>query len=525
MVYKLIRELVEYGLDCGLVNAEDVVFTVNKLFALLKLDGDQEAIPQISSPTSKSPSRSGGCHNLEEILAALTQWAFEQGLFPDNTVDHRDIFDTAVMGCLTPPPSQVIAEFKSRYEKSPVEATNWFYKFSQNNDYIRRYRIQRDIKWKTATEYGDLDITINLSKPEKDPKAIAAAKLQPQGGYPRCQLCVENEGYLGRLNHPARSNHRIIPVSIRGEGDTCESWGFQYSPYVYYNEHCILLNKSHVPMAINKAAFEKLFSFVEQFPHYMVGSNADLPIVGGSILSHEHFQGGNYTFPMAQAPIEKTFTLRAFPQVEAGILKWPMSVIRLLHTDSKILAQAANLILTRWRQYSDPSVGIFAQTGAVPHNTITPIVRFRDGAYEIDLALRNNITTEEHPLGVFHPHAELHHIKKENIGLIEVMGLAILPARLKNELEFLANFILTYKDKVDQWEEIAATLDISVQGGISKHLPWAKTFAQSCTKENIHQVLQQEIGLVFLKVLSHAGVFKRDTEGQAAFSRFTATLN
>ena len=512
MIYDLIRQLVEYGLDFGLVQPEDTIYTANRLFALFKLDGDDAAIPAHTGQAAPHG------HQLEPLLAALLDWAYDHGLLEGNSVDYRDILDTAIMGCLTPPPSQVNATFKALYQKSPQAATDWFYEFSQNSDYIRRYRIQRDMKWTVATEYGELDITINLSKPEKDPKAIAAAKLKPQGGYPKCQLCVENEGYSGRLNHPARSSHRIIPVIIEGQ-----EWGFQYSPYVYYNEHCILLNKSHVPMEINKAAFGKLFDFVRQFPHYMVGSNADLPIVGGSILSHEHFQGGNYTFPMARATVETPFIMKDFPQVEAGILKWPMSVIRLRHQDYNILVEAADFVLTRWRGYSDPAAGIVAHTGTTPHNTITPIARFRAGAYEMDLALRNNITTEEHPMGVFHPHAELHHIKKENIGLIEVMGLAILPARLKTELELLADFILSHKN-VAEWSTIVATLPPDQQEAISKHLDWAATFAHQCNLDTVHHILQQQVGHVFLQVLAHAGVFKDTAEGKVHFKRFIQTL-
>ena len=512
MIYDLIRQLVEYGLDCGLVQPEDTIYTANRLFALFKLDGDDAAIPAHTGQAAPHG------HQLEPLLAALLDWAYGHGLLEGNSVDYRDILDTAIMGCLTPPPSQVSATFKDLYQKSPQAATDWFYEFSQNSDYIRRYRIQRDMKWTVATEYGELDITINLSKPENDTKAIAAAKLQPQGGYPKCQLCVENEGYSGRLNHPARSSHRIIPVTIQGQ-----EWGFQYSPYVYYNEHCILLNKSHVPMEINKAAFGKLFDFVRQFPHYMVGSNADLPIVGGSILSHEHFQGGNYTFPMARATVETSFQMGRFPQVEAGILKWPMSVIRLRHQDYNILVEAADFVLTRWRGYSDPAAGIVAHTGTTPHNTITPIARFRAGAYEMDLALRNNITTEEHPMGVFHPHAELHHIKKENIGLIEVMGLAILPARLKTELELLADFILSHKN-VAEWSTIVAKLPPDQQEAISKHLDWAATFAHQCNLDTVHHILQQQVGHVFLQVLAHAGVFKDTAEGKVHFKRFIQTL-
>ena len=521
MMYTLIRQLVEYGLGCGLVQPEDTMYTANRLFALFKLDGDSAAIPDAAvgrCPPAGSPTDAG--LDLERLLGQMMDWAFDHGVLEENSIGYRDIFDTAIMGCLTPPPSQVTAEFTALYKESPQAATSWFYEFSQNTDYIRRYRIQRDMKWTTPTEYGDLDITINLSKPEKDPKAIAAAKSKPQGGYPKCQLCVENEGYYGRLDHPARSTHRIIPVTIQGE-----SWGFQYSPYVYYNEHCILLNQAHVPMEINRAAFAKLFDFVRQFPHYMIGSNADLPIVGGSILSHEHFQGGNYIFPMARAPVETRFQMGKFPRVEAGIIRWPLSVIRLRHRDCDVLVEAADFILSRWREYSDPAAGILARSGDTPHNTITPIVRFRDGAYEIDLALRNNRTTEEHPLGVFHPHAELHHIKKENIGLIEVMGLAILPARLKTELEILARFILEHKADLENWDKILAAKDGATQEAVGKHLDWAQTFAGDCTKENVAERLQQEVGRVFAEVLSHAGVFKRTTEGNGSFARFTECLN
>ena len=345
-----------------------------------------------------------------------------------------------------------------------------------------------------------------MSKPEKDPKAIAAAKLKPQGGYPKCQLCIENEGYAGRVNHPARSTHRIIPVTILGE-----EWGFQYSPYVYYNEHCILLNKKHVPMVINRDAFAKLLDFVKQFPHYMVGSNADLPIVGGSILSHEHFQGGNYQFPMARAETETPFTLPDYPDVEAGIIKWPLSVIRIRHSNPDVLVDVADFILTKWRGYTDEDAFIFAETEGTPHNTISPIARYRDGMYEMDLALRNNITTDEHPMGVYHPHQELHHIKKENIGLIEVMGLAILPPRLRTEMDLLAQYIIEKKD-------------IRSNPALEKHADWAEEFISRCTPENVHQVLKDEIGKVFAQVLTHAGVYKRTPEGKEAFLRFIATL-
>ncbi len=499
MIYPLIKKLTEYGLATGIISREDTVYTVNRLFDLFKLPGNQDAFPA-GKPDGSTPE-------LEPILSAMLDYAYDHNLIEENSVAYRDIFDTKIMGCLTPPPSAVNKEFNRLYENSPEQATDWFYRFSQNTDYIRRYRIQKDIKWTVPTEYGELDITINLSKPEKDPKAIAAAKLNPQTGYPKCQLCIENEGYAGRLDHPARSTHRIIPISILNE-----AWGFQYSPYVYYNEHCIVLNSSHTPMQIDRAAFAKLFDFVRQFPHYMVGSNADLPIVGGSILSHEHFQGGRYTFPMARAAIETPVTLNSFADVTAGIIKWPMSVIRLQHTDTARLIDAASFILDKWREYSDPAAGIFAETDGTPHNTITPIARFRDNVYELDLALRNNITTEEHPLGVFHPHQELHHIKKENIGLIEVMGLAILPARLRTELDLLAEYIIQKKD-------------ISSEPSIAKHAEWAATFAAKCTPENVHEILRQETGQVFKQVLTDAGVYKRTPEGKEAFLRFINYLN
>lgn len=500
MIYKTLKKLLEYGLATKLIDTADVVYTMNRLFELFHLEGSEEAFPCVEKTISLSDSE------LENLLATLLDYAFENNLLKENSITYRDIFDTKIMACLTPAPSFVRKEFETYFMQDAQKATNWFYEFSQNTDYIRRYRIKKDMKWQVETAYGELDITINLSKPEKDPKAIAAAKNQAQTNYPKCQLCIENEGYAGRVNHPPRGNHRIIPVTICGE-----PWAFQYSPYVYYNEHCILLNTQHTPMKIDRSAFEKLFDFVRQFPHYMVGSNADLPIVGGSILTHEHFQGGNYTFPMAKASFETTFSLDQFPEIRAGIVKWPLSVIRLVGKKTEDLVEAADHILQKWRSYTDESLGIFAETEGVPHNTITPIVRFRNGNYEIDLALRNNITTEEHPLGVFHPHAELHHIKKENIGLIEVMGLAILPARLKDELTLLAQYLVE-------------KLDIASNEHIAKHAEWAKTFADECDAQNVEQILKREVGLVFEKVLIHAGVFKANPEGRAGFLRFIKSL-
>ena len=431
----------------------------------------------------------------------------ENGRIEDDTTS-RDLFDTELMGRLTPRPSQVIRAFRTRYEESPEAATDWYYQFSQDTDYILRYRIAKDVKWVAPTPYGDLDITINLSKPEKDPRAIAAAKTAPQGGYPKCQLCRENEGYAGRMNHPARQNHRVIPITIDGK-----DWFFQYSPYVYYNEHCIVFNGAHVPMKIDRSAFRKLLDFVKQFPHYFVGSNADLPIVGGSILSHDHFQGGRYTFAMEKAPVEKAVSFPGFEDIECGIVKWPMSVIRLRSADDDRLVDLAEKILTTWRGYTDEAAFIFAETDGEPHNTITPIARMRDGKFELDLVLRNNLTTEEYPLGVYHPHQELHHIKKENIGLIEVMGLAVLPSRLKGELAALADALVEGRD-------------IRADEALEKHADWAEELKTryTFTRENAMGILQKEVGVVFAKVLEHAGVYKCTDEGRAAFLRFISSV-
>ena len=487
-----ISALVQYGLDKKLIEPCDKAFIINQLLATQQLDSFE--------PAEVRPMP------LEQILKGLTDDAVNRGIIEDD-ITSRDLFDTKLMGILTPPPREVRSKFEALYDQSPKTATDWFYKFSQDTDYIRRYRIQKDMRWKTVTDYGTLDITINLSKPEKDPKAIAAAKSAPQSGYPKCQLCVENEGYAGRMNHPARQNHRIIPITIGGQ-----PWCLQYSPYVYYNEHCIAFNEKHTPMKIDKAAFEKLLDFVAVFPHYFIGSNADLPIVGGSILSHEHFQGGCYSFPMERAPIERKIKFNGYEDVKAGIVKWPMSVIRLCASDKDRLADLADKILQSWRGYTDADAFIFAMTKGEPHNTITPIARRRGEDFELDLVLRNNITTEEHPLGVFHPHAELHHIKKENIGLIEVMGLAVLPSRLKNELKLLENAILDEKP---------------LTGILTKYEDWVEELKGRCsfTPENIEMILKMEVGKVFSKVLSHAGVFKRTQEGEAAFDRFVRYVN
>ena len=436
MIQERILELTEYGLVTGLVEPEDRRFTINRLLELFHLDELEDEVAAVYAKRTPMTQESAEAA-LEGILNEMLDYAAEDGLMPEDTITYRDLFDTKIMSMLVPRPSEVIKKFQALYQISPKEATDYFYKLSRDTNYIRRYRIKKDQKWTADTEFGTLDITINLSKPEKDPKAIAAAKLAKQSGYPKCLLCKENEGYAGRVNHPARQNHRIIPVTINHS-----DWFFQYSPYVYYNEHCIVFNAEHTPMKIEKATFGKLLDFVEQFPHYFVGSNADLPIVGGSILSHDHFQGGHYEFAMAKAPVEKELVFKGFEDVKAGIVKWPMSVIRISAPQKERLIELADKILLAWRGYTDEDAFIFAETEGEPHNTITPIARKRGNDYELDLVLRNNITTEEHPLGVYHPHAKLHHIKKENIGLIEVMGLAVLPARLKDEMAALEQAIL-----------------------------------------------------------------------------------
>ena len=496
MVYEAIKKLVTYGIETGLISEEERIYSTNLILDVLKLDDYEE------------PQEGYKNVELQPVLKELLDFAVEKGLIEDSVV-YRDLFDTRLMNCLMPRPSQVIKIFKEKYAVSPKEATDYYYKLSQDSDYIRRYRVCRDMKWVTKTEYGDIDITINLSKPEKDPKAIAAAKLAKQSGYPKCQLCRENEGYAGRTNHPARENHRIIPITINGG-----QWGFQYSPYVYYNEHCIVFNGQHIPMKVERSTFVKLFDFIKLFPHYFIGSNADLPIVGGSILSHDHFQGGNYEFAMAKASVEREFTVKGYEDVKAGIVKWPLSVIRLSCADEKRIIDLADHILKAWRGYTDEAAYVFAETDGEPHNTITPIARKRGDMYELDLALRNNITTPECPLGLYHPHNELHHIKKENIGLIEVMGLAVLPSRLKEEMEILSDYIVNGKD-------------IRSNGKIEKHADWVDEFRPKydvINADNVDAIIKEEIGIVFKKVLEDAGVFKRDAEGQAAFDRFTATL-
>ena len=496
MIDAAVSKLATYALRTGLIEENEYIWAINTILDVLKLDSYTD------------PGENWGEIDLAAVLDELLDDAHTRGVLTENSVVYRDLFDTELMGRLTPRPAQVIKTFQNLYAQDPKQATDWYYKFSQDTNYIRRDRIAKDMQWKAPTEYGELDITINLSKPEKDPKAIAAARNLPASAYPRCQLCAENEGYAGRVNHPARQNHRIVPITINGS-----PWFLQYSPYVYYNEHCICLNSEHTPMKIDRACFGKLLDFVGQFPHYFVGSNADLPIVGGSILAHDHFQGGRYTFAMEKAPVETPFVFPGFEDVKAGIVKWPMSVVRITCADPQRLIDLADRILAAWRGYTDESAVILAETDGVPHNTITPIARRRGEEYELDLVLRNNLTTEEHPLGLYHPHAELHHIKKENIGLIEVMGLAVLPARLKTELAAVA-------------ESLANGTDLRANELTEKHADWAESFRgrYTITSDNALDIVQKETGLVFAQVLEHAGVYKRTPEGKDAFLRFLNTL-
>ncbi len=495
-VSSAIKSLVNYAEKEGLITALDKKWAINRILEVLGLDSidTEDAILEEAS--------------LEEMLKVMLDFACENGICEDSVV-YRDLLDTKIMGAIIPRPSEVISKFNSLYEESPEKATEYYYHISRKSDYIREYRIKNDIKWVTSTEYGDIDITINLSKPEKDPKAIAAALKMKQSSYPLCLLCPENEGYAGRVNHPARQNHRIIPVDLNGE-----EWCLQYSPYVYYNEHSIVFNSKHVPMAISEAGFRRLFAFVEKFPHYFVGSNADLPIVGGSVLTHDHFQGGNYTFAMTKAEIETQVEFKDFPEIEAGIVKWPMSVLRLKGTDYDKICTLAGKILAKWRGYTDEEAFVFAETDGVPHNTITPIARFRDGKYELDLVLRNNITTEQYPDGVYHPHPEHHHIKKENIGLIEVMGLAVLPARLKEEMSLLEKAIVSGEDILNN-EKIA------------KHFAWVEEIKSrnNITAENCEKVLRDEIGKVFADILCQCGVFDRTENGKMQFLKFIDFVN
>ena len=496
MIDQLICELVTYGLQSGLVDPEDEIYVTNALLELLKKNDYQP-------PKQSEPPR-----ELHLILEDIMQYAHEQGILTEDTIVNKDLFDTKIMGLLTPLPSVVRKTFADKYAISPKEATDYYYRFSQATNYIRKDRIAKDEKWTAETEFGTMDITINLSKPEKDPRDIAKAGAAKKSEYPKCLLCKENEGYAGHFSHPARQNHRIIPITLCGE-----AYNFQYSPYVYYNEHSIVFNEKHIPMKIDKDAFAKLLDFVRQFPHYTMGSNADLPIVGGSILSHDHFQGGGYEFPMARADYEREFSLKDYPNVRAGIIKWPMSVIRLQGKNMNAVVEAADHILTAWRNYTDEDAYIYCETDGILHNTITPIARMRGSLYELDLVLRNNITTKEYPMGLYHPYEKYHHIKRENIGLIEVMGLAVLPARLKPEMAELEQAILAHGD-------------LRANERIASHADWAEEWIPKyeITQENIHKIVQKEIGIVFSKVLECAGVYKHTPNGERAFQRFLENL-
>ncbi len=496
MIYKALQNLTEYALKCGLIENVDVYVVRNQLMEALSLSNWEDAEPDYTN------------QSIDELLAPIVDYACENGIIPD-TSNSRDLFDTKIMGIFTPMPREISAEFHKQYAESPKQATDWYFEFSKNVNYVRAGRIAKDLKWLYKSEYGTLDITINCSKPEKDPRDIAAARAQKSVAYPKCQLCAENAGFAGHANHPARQNLRPISMNVNGE-----EWQLQYSPYGYYNEHCIAFNTKHIPMKIDAAVFDKMFDIIEFLPHYFVGSNADLPIVGGSILSHEHFQGGNYTFAMAKAYVETPFTIEKFPSVSAGIVKWPMSVIRVASADRKELSACCAHVLEKWRGYTDEAAFIFAETDGTPHNTITPIARMNGELYECDLVLRNNITTEERPLGVYHPNPSLHHIKKENIGLIEVMGLAVLPARLSKEIKLLEKAILA-KEPLENHETLAS------------HAEWAKGIIKKypdISQSNVTQILEQEIGKVFMNVLEDAGVFKRDAFGKEAFAKFVKTL-
>ena len=500
-IYYEIDRLMQYGLNQGLIEENDVVYSRNLVLRVLKLEDYVSAAVPKEKLESPMP-----------ILENIISWSYEKGILESNSPVYADLFDTEIMNCLMPRPSEIIKKFNSLYIESPEKATNYYYDLSKSSNYIRMDRIAKDQVWKSQTAYGEIDITINLSKPEKDPKAIAAAKNIVSSSYPKCLLCKENEGYYGRVNHPARQNHRIIPLTLKGE-----QWFIQYSPYVYYNEHSIIFKGAHEPMKISKESFDRVLEFVEKFPHYFIGSNADLPIVGGSILSHDHFQGGNYVFAMAKAVIEHKFEIAGFEEIEAGIVKWPMSVIRLKSKDREKLSELAEHVLNSWKEYSDNEARIWAYTNDTPHNTITPIARKREGYFELDLVLRNNRTNEEFPDGIYHPHQELHHIKKENIGLIEVMGLAVLPARLKDELEKLAYYLINKGSEVQ----------LRDQPELEKHLSWYAEIVeryQEISENNVMEILKKEVGLKFAAVLEHAGVFKRDDAGQKAFFRFMRSI-
>ena len=502
-IFEEIKLLLAYGLKNDLIGKYDEIIARNEIIALLNLEEWKDT--DISSKIIPEYPN--------EILENICNWAVENKIIED-TIAVRDLFDTKIMGKITPSATHVIDKFIKISNLGGIEkATNNYYEFAQKTNYIRTDRIAKNMHWYSNTEYGNMEITINLSKPEKDPRDIAKERLLPPSSYPKCLLCYENVGYAGRLNHPARQNHRVLSFFLEGE-----QWFLQYSPYVYYNEHAIVFSGKHRPMKINREAFNRITSFVEQVPHYFVGSNADLPIVGGSILSHDHYQGGHHEFPMAKSPIERAITFKGFEDVEAGIVKWPMSVIRIKSSDRKKLVDLSVKILDNWRKYNDESLDIIAFSGDTPHNTITPIGRRRGKDFELDLVLRNNRTNEKYPLGIFHPHEDVHNIKKENIGLIEVMGLAVLPGRLKEELEILEKYMLEpdFKTKIKNDPKVV------------KHLEWAINIQEKhvkITSENIKTILKDEIGVTFSRVLEDAGVYKRNNEGEKGLLRFIEYIN
>lgn len=495
-----INRLISFGLQHEMIEGSDVRYVANKIIDILKISSFEYEVVEINE-----------MENPSEILETILDYAAERGVLECDSIDHRDLLDTKIMDCLMPRPSEVIKSFNELYAQNPKEATKYYYDLSKASNYIRLSRVQKNLNWKTSTDYGDLDITINLSKPEKDPKAIAMAKSLPSSNYPKCLLCKENVGYAGTLNHPARQNHRIIPLTL-----TNEEWFLQYSPYVYYNEHCIILKGEHEPMQISALTFERLLQFVGQYQHYFIGSNADLPIVGGSILTHDHFQGGAYEFAMETASILQTFSILNYTDVEVGFVNWPLSVLRLKSTDQSRLVELGDIILQQWRQYSDESLGIHSHTGDTPHNTITPIARYKNGKYELDLVLRNNRTSDEHPDGIYHPHAHLHHLKKENIGLIEVMGLAVLPGRLKEELEVVKEAF------------VKRDIAVLVEAGLEKHVPWLEEMLSHYTivkADEAMAIIEEEVGLKFVEILECCGVYKLTDDGLEGVKRFINAIN
>ncbi|OQR56127.1 UDP-glucose--hexose-1-phosphate uridylyltransferase [Bacillus sp. CDB3] len=494
MIYQTIQQLIDRAIEAKLIEREDEIYVRNKILSLLCLD---DFVVEVSASVKKE---------IPELLEELIEYACTHEIIK-KVFDEKEILASVIMDVFMSKPSAINALFYEKYEQNPMTATDYFYELSKNSNYIQMKQIAQNINYKVKTEYGALDITINLSKPEKNPEQIMREKALESKNYPKCLLCIENEGYMGRIGHPARSNHRMVHMNLAKE-----RWFLQYSPYIYYNEHCIVLSAEHRNMKIDRQTFMRLLKFVERFPHYFLGSNADLPIVGGSILTHDHYQGGKYEFAMEKAPNDFDFELADFSGIQCSIVKWPMSVIRLRSEDLEQLVNTGEYILGRWKGYSDSSVNIYAFTNGVSHNTITPIARYRNGMYELDLVLRNNRISEEHPLGIFHPHEDVQHIKKENIGLIEVMGLAVLPARLKTELQEVKKFLLDIPSDIQSY-----------------HIRWAEQlktkYGNRIDEQNVQGIVREEVGWKFVQALEDAGVFKRDEEGVSAFKRFIQTLN